>query len=244
MMPKIKFENNQFVLYSPDSLNYITDNMNDILIKSFELYKKLFEIDSFRKVQINYFDDIEKFRNYIYALRGEKESLPKYAQGTFDNGMINSYISLNMDINSRRYQKKLFIASHELFHIMYRELIWQKGKKQRIVWFDEGMAQLFSGENDYNLSDKNFNKWFDYVLEETKEIPCINELAHGYSFKNEKYDGYNLCLLSVKYLYDTLGLDEFKKLMHDNDKIIEYGKTVVQDAINYYQDVLFDKKVL
>ena len=35
------------------------------------------------------FDDIEKFRNYIYDLRGEKESLPKYAIGTFDNGTVN-----------------------------------------------------------------------------------------------------------------------------------------------------------
>lgn len=235
-MEKLQFENEQFVLYSPDSLKYITDNMQAILVSSFEFYKTLFDIDHFRKFQINYFDDIEKFRNYIYDLRGEKESLPAYAKGTFDNGMVNSYISPNIDVNSTQYNKTLYKASHELFHIMYKELIWGKEKKNRIVWFDEGMAQLFSGDNNYNLSEDNFGNWFNYVLNKTLEIPNLNELKHGSDFENEKYNGYNLSLLSVKYLYEKLGLKEFKKLMHDNDRILEYGNNIVNDAINYYKD--------
>ena len=70
----------------------------------------------------------------------------------------------------------------------------------------------------------------------------MNELKHGPSFENEKYSGYNLSLLSVKYLYETLGQEEFKKLMHDNNRIIEYGKTVVQDSIEYYQKKLKQSK--
>lgn len=241
-MEKLQFENEQFILYSPDSLKYITDNMQNILTKSFEYYKILFDVDTFRKFQINYFDDIEKFRNYIYDLRGEKESLPKYAKGTFDNGMVNSYISPNIDVNSTQYHKTLYMASHELFHIMYQELIWKKENQNRIIWFDEGMAQLFSGENDYNLSEENFSNWFNYVLNRTHEIPNLNELKHGSSFENEKYSGYNLSLLSVKYLYETLGQEEFKKLMHDNNRIIEYGKTVVQNSIEYYQKKLKQSK--
>ena len=57
-MEKLQFENEQFILYSPDSLKYITDNMQNILTKSFEYYKILFDVDTFRKFQINYFDDI------------------------------------------------------------------------------------------------------------------------------------------------------------------------------------------
>lgn len=182
-MEKKQFENVQFVLYSPDSLRYVTDNMNAILINSVKFYKELFGVENFRKFQINYFDDIDKFRKYIYDLRGEEESLPKYAKGTFDNGMINSYISPNIDIKSGLYHKTLYMASHELFHIMYQELIWKKNNQERIVWFDEGMAQLFSGENDYNLNQDNFNNWFYRVLERTKEIPNLNELRHGSSFE-------------------------------------------------------------
>ena len=116
-MEKLQFENEQFILHSPDSLKYITDNMQNILTKSFEYYKILFDVDTFRKFQINYFDDIEKFRNYIYDLRGEKESLPKYAKGTYDDGMVNAYTEPDTQL------KRLYTASHELFHILYMKYI-------------------------------------------------------------------------------------------------------------------------
>lgn len=235
-MEKLQFENEQFVLYSPDSLRYITDNMLDILTEKIEFYKDIFDIDYFRQFKMNYFDDLQEFREFIYELRGERESLPEYATATFDKGMVNAYLSPNIDVTTRQYQRKQFLAPHELFHIMYKELIWKKENKKRIVWFDEGMAQLFSGENDKNLSEENFNNWFNYVLNRTIEIPNLNELKHGTSFENDNYSGYNLSLLSVKYLYETLGHEEFKKLMHDNDRIIEYGETVVQDSINYYKN--------
>ena len=81
-MIKKQFENENFVLYSPDSLNYITRDMEYILNKSLEFYKELFDVKKFRKIQINYFDSKEEFRNYIYDLRGENKSLPEYATGT------------------------------------------------------------------------------------------------------------------------------------------------------------------
>ena len=75
------------------------------------------------KIQINYFDSLEKFREYIYSLRGERKSLPEYATGTFDNGMINTFIKPNLFVGSPLYNKALYLANHELFHIMYQELI-------------------------------------------------------------------------------------------------------------------------
>jgi hypothetical protein len=243
-MEKLQYEDDNFIIYSPDSLKYITDSLPTILNISFECYKKLFDIDTFRKTQINYFDDINKFREYIYRLRGETESLPDYAQGTFDNGMINSYVAPNGGINSPMYNVKLYMVSHELFHIMYQELIWQKEDNPRIIWFDEGMAQLFSGENNDNLSDENFENWFNQVTTKTKVIPNLNELAHGNSFETEDYSGYELSLLSVKYLFDTLPIDEFKNLMHDTQKINEYGKIVVESAFKYYNEKLSTKKVI
>lgn len=122
--------------------------MVSILNAAIAFYKKLFDIVSFRKIQINYFDSLEKFREYIYSLRGERKSLPEYATGTFDNGMINAFIKPNLLVGSPLYNKALYLANHELFHIMYQELIWERKKLKRIVWFDEGMAQLFSGENN------------------------------------------------------------------------------------------------
>ena len=232
-MQKKQFENDNFVLYAPDSLYYITNDMESILNNSLELYKNIFNVNKFRKVQINYFDNIEDFRDYIYELRGEKESLPEYAKGTFDKGMINAYIQLNIIEGTPLFIHRKYNASHELFHIMYQELVWEKNNQDRIVWFDEGMAQFFSGENNKEMTS-DFANWFDRVKSKTKRIPNLNDLKHGRGFETEDYSGYNLSLLAVKYLYDKLGIDEFKKLISDNDKITKLGNNIIEDAFKYY----------
>ena len=234
-MQKKQFENDSFVLYSPDSLNYITNDLEAILNESLELYKKLFDVDKFRKVQINYFDNREDFRNYIYELRGEKESLPKYAKGTFDNGMINAFIQPNIIEGTPLFIHRKYNASHELFHIMYQELIWKRNNQDRIEWFDEGMAQFFSGENTKEMT-LDFTNWLNMVKSHMKRIPNLNDLSHDSGFETEDYSGYNLSLLTVKYLYDKLGIDEFKKIISNNNMIMKLGSNIVEDAFNYYDN--------
>ena len=228
-----QFENDNFVLYSPDSLNYITSDLENILTNSLEVYKMIFDVTNFRKVQINYFDDIDEFRKYIYDIRGEEESLPEYAKGTYDNGMINAYIEPDINENTPLYTRRKYNASHELFHVMYQELVLDKNNQNRIVWFDEGMAQFFSGEY-YNEMTAGFNEWFNEVRNNTKTIPNLNELDHGKGFKTEDYNGYDLSLLVVKYLIDELGMDEFKELIKDNKRILNYGNTIIENAFDYY----------
>jgi hypothetical protein len=235
-MEKIQIDNEKYIIYSPDSLKYITDSMMSILNESIFLYQSLFDVNQFRKFRINYFDNIDQFREFIYSLRGEETSLPEYAVGTFDNGMINAFIQPNIIVGTPLYNKKRFMASHELFHIMYKELILEKESKKRVVWFDEGMAQLFSGEYKELLDDNYFENWLNNLIETTRKIPNLNELRHGTNFENDKYSGYKLSLLAVKYLFDTLSFNEFKKLMHDTDKIQSYGNEIIRDAMNWYKE--------
>ena len=216
-MQKKQFENASFVLYSPDSLNYITNDLEIILNESLELYKKIFDVDRFRKVQINYFDNIEDFRNYIYELRGEKESLPEYAKGTFDNGMINAFIQPNIIEGTPLFIHRKYNASHELFHIMYQELVWKRNNKEMT---------------------SEFTKWLSMVKFNTKRIPNLNTLSHGSGFETEDYSGYDLSLLAVKYLYDKLGIDGFKKMISNNNTIIEWGNNIIEDAFNFYDKEL------
>ena len=235
-MEKKQIDNNNFIVYSPDSLKFITDNLEPILENTIKDYKELFNIKNYRKVQINYFDDLDKFREYIYSLRKEKESLPSYAIGTYDNGMINSYIDIKTINDKDKLHRRIYMASHELFHIMYNELILEKENINRIIWFDEGSAQFFSKEYD-NLNNKEeFNKWVKEVKKETKEFPNMNELTHGDKFKTDTYNGYDLSLLAIKYLIDTIKLDEFKKLMHDEKRILEYGKNIIKESFEYYNN--------
>lgn len=50
---------------------------------------------------------------------------------------------------------------------MYMELVLKNNYSKRIIWFDEGMAQLFSGEFD-SLNDENNFK--DFYLNVRKKL--------------------------------------------------------------------------
>lgn len=229
-MEKLQFDNDYITLYSPDTLNSVNSRLQDILLSKIEEYKKLFNIENYRKVIINYFDDINKFREFIYNARGEKESLPSYATGTFDKGMINLFIDPEkIQTNSTYYDSVLYAANHELFHIMYKEIVLKNDYSKRIIWYDEGMAEFMSGEIS------NFNDILKRAIDTTKEIPDLNSLSHGNSFINDKYNGYLLSYVAIHYLYDTLSNEEFKSLLSDFDKIKLYGQNIVDKAFSYYK---------
>lgn len=227
-----------YILTAPESLKYITDNMEKILNNKIVQYKKLFGINNLEKIKINYFDDIEKFKKFIYELRGKKESLPEYCVATFDNDMINAYIEKGILLNSIKYQRKLFLANHELFHILYKKYILKNDMSKRIVWYDEGMALFLSGENDNLLDIEKFKNFYLRVKSETLEIPNINKIQHGKEFFNEKYNGYDLSYLCVRYLNEILSDEEFKKLMSNFEKIKEYGESIINDMFSYYDNNL------
>ena len=242
-MEKLQIDCEQYKLYSPDSLRYITDNMHEILISKIEEYKSLFDVDNLCQFQINYFDDLDKFREFIYDLRGEKKSLPEYARGTYDNGMVNAYIQNNIIVGSPLYDKRLYMASHEIFHIMYMRYILKNDHTKRIIWYDEGMAQFMSGEKHELLDFDNFKNFYMNVKDTTKIIPNMNEITHGDSFCNENYNGYDLSYLAIRYLNEVLHEVEFKELMSNFKRIESYGKNILQDMFEYYENK-FKSKII
>lgn len=242
-MEKLQFECKQYKLYSPDSLKYITDNMHQVLISKIDEYQTFFDIEDFYQVQINYFDDLENFRNFIYSLRGEKTSLPEYAQGTYDRGMINAFIEKNIIVGSPLHKKKIYMASHELFHIMYMKFILKNDYSKRIIWYDEGMAQFMSGENEELLNNDTFSKFYIKVKNSTKIIPNLNEISHGVNFCNENYNGYNLSYLCVRYLNEILNGEEFKKLMKNFKRIENYGENILRDMFEYYDNKIINNSL-
>lgn len=230
--------NKAYILNAPQSLKYITDNMHDILNDKIEQYKKIFKIKQLNPIQINYFDNLEEFRNFIYKIRGEKESLPEYATGTYDNGMINAFITPNIDINSNDYKIKLYLANHELFHILYMQYILKNDYQKRIVWYDEGMAQFLSGEMDELLDIEKFKKFYLKVKNNTLVIPNLNEIEHGTSFCNNNYNGYDLSYLCIRYLREIMTNEEFQDLMSNFSKIKEYGINIIENMFTYYDSII------
>ena len=215
-----------------DSLQELAESTIKLLQTKIVEYQKMFNIQFDEQIVVNYFDDLEKFREFIYEIREERESLPKYAKGTYDSGMINAYIEPDTQM------KRLYTASHELFHILYMKYILKDDYSKRIVWYDEGMAQFMSGEKDKLVDEDAFKKFFLRVKEDTKEIPNLNDLKHGDSFYNDKYNGYDLSYLSIKYLNDIFNSEKFVKLMSDFPNIKKYGDDIVTNMFSYYNQKL------
>lgn len=234
-------ESEDYVIYAPESLGYVINEEIKILDKTIKRYCDLFGIEKFRKLVLNYFDKKEDFREFIYSLRGVN-SLPEYAAGSFDRGMINAFVNPKLVVGSPWYSRALCMSSHELFHIMYKELVCNGVSALRIVWYDEGMALFMSGER-FSLEDEGkFKDFYLKLKEDTKGLPNMNELEHGNSFKNENYDGYDLSYLCVRYLYETMSYEDFKSLIYDLDKVISIGENVLNDAFMYFDEKVISKK--
>lgn len=219
-----------------DSLKELAEATIILLSTKIAEYEKLFNIKFDEQIVINYFDDLEQFREFIYDIRGERESLPKYAKGTYDNEMVNAYIDPNTQL------KRLYTSSHELFHIIYMKYILKNDYSKRIVWYDEGMAQFMSGEKERYNDEEKFKNFYSKVKEETKVIPNLNDLEHGNSFCNDKYNGYNLSYLAIKYLNDILNPKEFIQLMSDFSNIKKYGNDIVSSMFTYYEEKFITNK--
>ena len=96
-----------------ESLEKLAEATIQLFDKKIIEYRLFFESPISEQIVVNYFDTVEEFRKFIYEIRGERDSLPEYARGTYDNGMVNACV------NPKFQLKRLYTASHELFHILY-----------------------------------------------------------------------------------------------------------------------------
>ena len=133
-------ENNLCKINYAENLEPLAEQTILLLNKKIKEYENFFKIKLNKKVIVNYFANLDEFRNY--SLRKEQNSLPSYAEATYDEEMINAYI------NADNQNERLYTASHELFHIFYQKYILKDNYKKRITWYDEGMTQYMSGEKD------------------------------------------------------------------------------------------------
>lgn len=220
-----------------ESLEDLAQATISLLDKKIIEYNTFFDISIQEQIIVNYFDTVEEFREFIYKIRGERDSLPEYARGTYDNGMVNACV------NPKFQLKRLYTASHELFHILYMKYILNNDYLKRIVWYDEGMAQFMSGEKDSLNDNSIFKDFYMKVKEETKVTPQMDTLEHGNFFVNEDYNGYDLSYLAIKYLSDILSAEQFKDLMSDFKKISQLGDDIIRKMFSYYDEKLENKIV-
>ena len=221
-----QYEDKNFIIYAPNSLNqvvnYIINYTNNNLKNIFDF----FSLNDFRRVIVNLFDNIDIFKNYISEIRKvDIATLPWYIKGTYDNGMINHYVDIS--------KVKLSLILHELVHIIYKEIVLNNEYQKRVVWLDEGLAQNLSGENKVLENDEKFISFIDKILS-IENLPALNELSHGKNFSNNLYNGYDLSYLAVRYLIETKNHDEVLNIIRSNEKSLQIGNTILEDAIKFY----------
>lgn len=168
-------ENDLYIIDYSETLESFAKSTMELLKVKIPEYEELFCIKIKDKIKVNYFDDLQEFRNFIHNIRNDN-SLPEYATATYDNGMINAYIE--KDNQNRR----VFTSSHELFHILFKKYVLEINNFDRIVWYDEGMAQYMSGEKDKIKDEESFKQFYLKVKKETKIIPELGNLIHGKMF--------------------------------------------------------------
>ena len=227
--------NDNFVLYLPDNLEYLRDEISTHVSMKLEEIISFLGIKNCDKIRIIIYDDGEEFKKIcksIYPLSN--------IAGSFGHDNVRIFV----DIEKVPKPRFLGCICHECTHLLYQNYVQEKGIQNRVIWFDEGLATNLSGEHDYELDDDHFKNYLDTkIFSDGKVIPDMAFLnVHGINYgqfvdsENKTYNGYVWSYLIVRYLIETLSKEEFNDLMRHKEKIKSLEKTVAKDAYSYYKN--------
>lgn len=247
-MDKI-LENDEILIYSTPQLDIINDSIVDNTLKKLDEYRKIFKREKLKKLKVTLYDDVETFREDYRRITNLEP--PSYSRGWIHYKPGNIYICINLEALMKFKDDPLFwdnkvsCVAHEIFHYYY--CIYYYGKN-RITWFDEGMAQFLSGET-VSYHDREWYELFKCFVDTYKVIDNLNERKNGNSnvpdsliFKRENvFEGYQASLLAIKFLFDTKGEEKVFDIMFDNGKILEEGKDILDRMIIHYNKVFSDR---
>ena len=223
---KKTFEDKEFIFEYDENLELVVLQARKMI--NYQRILGIFNLNKFRKVKVNLFDNQENFVLYLKNIRGEAAFIPQYCSGAFDKNEVN----LSLDSNKREIQNACKIF-HELVHIIYKETFYKENKK-RVLWFDEGLAQCISGEKKYNLTKEEMKEFIQNKIlpNQISDISFLNK--HGNNFVSKNYNGYDLSFLCVRYLLDTLNEKKFFELIENVNNVIAINKDIIIEAYSYY----------
>lgn len=220
----------------------LSDYILNQTTEKFELYKKIFNVEKLEKITFVLFDNIEDYKKYYRQLN--KKEPPEYSKGAFDpiNNLSYSVQHSNSMYNTSWWMHAVCVNAHEAFHIYYKKYIYND---DRIIWFDEGMAQFLSGENDNWINNEEiYKETFINFMESYKPIYNLNERIQGnYDISDDLifqrkgvFEGYKASLMIIKYLVEINGYEYIFKLLKNNEHIREIGNNILDEMIMYYKN--------
>ena len=223
-------ETAHFNIRYSESLEQLVQATGRVIEKKIKEYEEFFCEPINTKIVVNFFDNYEKFSEFLWGLNAKKYFGTRYSEeklGVFGPGNF-----LTILVNPKSQMRHVYTANHELFHLLYKWLTYKNDLSKRFIWYDEGMAYFMSGQCDYLKDENKFLEFYLRVKKNTKIMPNMSVLHHGKEFINENYNGYDLSYLSIRYLHETLSPEEFKALYSDFDKIKTLGVDIVKRCLS------------
>ena len=213
----IKTKNSYLTIHCSKNLEDFSNEFINYYKEHIDRIKEELMVTKQTRLIVMLTDDIEK-AGFVYG----KSSF----SGFFNDKGAFAYINLNGDKTKEYIFKGLM---HELTHHLYKYYVYGK-EKERITWVDEGLAQFLSLQKE-DLKDEK--KYRLFLEENLKHNINLNELNHNdRSFG--KNNGYNLSYIAIRYLYETNSHEKFIEIIKNQEKLLEYGDTILRDIIEVY----------
>ena len=216
-------ETDDFIIYTDEDMADYPKMVLDTLTEKKKNIITFFNLSKIDKVRIDLYNKKEN----MYSHRKDI-GLLTYEIGLNSGFFDTNYICCYSDLTKVSRKKAISNIVHEFIHSVYQGYVGEKGK--RIVWLDEGLAENLSGQlSDIEDNSELLTKWYlEKIVSENKEIPNIKFLHnHGIKYgefvdtETNKYNGYDISYLMVRYMIETYDKDMLQKLLRSYNSILE-----------------------
>ena len=224
---------NFIVRYASEIKNFIIKTVEHANNKKHQ-FCKIFNcsISDVERLNASFFVDRTEFENHIKEI-ANGQTPPSWATGCFYNGEIQVLVDL------KKTEEKMNTLAHELLHLFFEKMIYQKYNIERVNWLDESFAvYLDGGAHDF---DSELEKSIKYLSKISKGFD-MNILCDYNIIKTKEYDGYDMFNIIGKYIFETKQENKFlNMLVEDRNKLVELGKHILQDTIDYFKEkIIFE----
>ena len=213
--------------YAQELKDFVVATMNHAKEKKKE-FCKLFKCKSeeIDRLSASFFVERGEFVEHIRKI-SNGQTPPDWATGCFYNGEIQVLVDL------KNPNVKMNTLAHETLHLFFEKTIYQNYNIERVNWLDESFAVYLDGnETDF---DKEQDKAVEYLSKISKGFD-LAVLSDYNKIKTKDYDGYDMFNLVGKYIFETKQEEKFLELLKTNrNEILEIGKYILQDAIDYFK---------
>ncbi len=226
-----QIETKNFILnYQNELENFIQDSLS-IFEQKKSLITNLFDNELKEKIKASFFVNRKDFVDYIKKISGGCEP-PDWATGCFYNNEIQILIDVN---NPNEVEFEKHTLTHELVHLYFNNIIYNKFDINRIRWLDESFAGFIDGANDkLTISEyKNIAKKLASVAKMD-----VNILDDTNKVTTNKYNGYDMFDIIGKYIFDNNLAKQYLENLKTNYKTVrKLGKTILYTAICYIKNL-------